>query len=225
MEVIHMARRSPMQRFAMLTASSAVVAAGVLLPTSAFAAQATPHTATAPTTAAAQGHQEQAVADPAEKWVEITDAPSGIKFKLPGKPEVEKFSQPAADGSTVTGRMYSVEKADGTVVIFTVYDVPGTAANANIGLEGFRQGFSEEFGKTATSTSAKQTTVDGHPAVDAHLSTKDSAPLTGSSCYIAGDSHVIGIVTLGPAADAKAVDQMHQQTLDGVRIPSSSTSA
>ncbi|MER5185682.1 hypothetical protein ABT009_46815 [Streptomyces sp. NPDC002896] len=209
----------------MFTASTAVVAGGVLLPTSAFAAPAAPHMGTMTTISATQGGHDQAVADPAEKWVETTDAPSGIKFKLPGKPKVEEFSEPADDGSIVTGRMYSVEKADGTFVILAVYDVPGTPANANLGLEGFREGFSEEFGKTATSTSGEKTTVDGHPAVDARLSTKDSAPLVGSSCYIAGDTHVIGITTVGHAADEKTVDQMHQQTLDGIRIPSSDAPA
>ncbi|MBA4867162.1 hypothetical protein H1V43_38965 [Streptomyces sp. PSKA54] len=221
-----MALRSPKQRFAIFAASTAVAAGGVLLPTSAFAASATPHVGTVTTIAATQGSQgQQDAADPAEKWVETTDAPSGITFKLPGKPSVQEFSETGADGTTISGRQYMLAGTDGVVTVFVVYDAPGTQENLKNGLEGVRETFSTEFGETATSTSGKKTTVDGNPALRTDLSTKDDDPQTGSACIIAEENHMVHVLTLGDAADEKAVDEMHQQTLDNVHTPSSSGSS
>jgi len=225
-----MAKRSRKQNFAMLTASTVVAAGAVLLPTSAFAAPATPHTGTETTIAATyDGHGQYDgqydTADTSEKWVETTDAPSGITFKLPGKPEVEDISETGPDGTTTTGRMYTVETADGALIGLVVYDVPGTTANLHDVLQGFRQGFTEEGGETATVSRGEETTVNGHPALDARLSVEGSEPLLGSTCLIGDETHIVQTATLGPAADEEAVDQMHQQTLDGVSMPSSAPSS
>lgn len=207
-----MTHRSRTQRILMLAASTPLVTAGVLLPTSAFAAPATPHAGTVTTTTAGHG-----LTAPGVEWVETTDSPSGITFKLPGKATVENFSE-SADGTTITGRLYTVETADGFVV-FAVTDLPGAQEYLHEGLQGFVQEFNKESGETLTSTSTQKTTVDGHPALDSRLATKGSDPMVGSTRLIADDTHVTQAVTMGPVANEKAVNLMHQQVLASIHIP------
>ncbi|MFF2134168.1 hypothetical protein ACFVW1_54505, partial [Streptomyces olivochromogenes] len=121
MDVISMAHRSATQHLLMLTASTALAAGGVLLPTSAVATPETPGVGTIPTVAAwPSGHGHPGITNPGVEWVETTDAPSGITAKLPGKAKVEKKSIPV-DGKSVNARSYGVETADGGVG-FIVHD-------------------------------------------------------------------------------------------------------
>lgn len=213
-----MTRRSRKQRFLMLAASTAVAAGGVLLPTSAFAAPETPHVGSVTTmTAEHGGHSHHGITTPAVKWVKTTDSPSGITAKLPGKATVQKLSVPA-DGTTVTGRVYSVRTDDG-LVGFAVLDIRGGQQHLNEGLQGFLEGYNKSTGETLASTSSQKTTVDGHPALDARLSTKESDRRVGATRFIADDTHVVQAVTLGSGANKKAMDQMHQQLLASIRIP------
>ncbi|MGW7048143.1 hypothetical protein ACWGDT_36780 [Streptomyces avermitilis] len=218
-----MALRIRTQNFAMFAASTAVVAGGVLLPTSAFAAPAAPpHTGTVTTTAATHGGQgHQAAADPAEGWVEISDPPSGIKFRMPANPTVENTTGTGPDGETITGRKYSAKTHDGTTNVY-VYDIPGKPEYLDYGAREVSQAFKEAWGVTATSTSQK-TTVDGHPARETHLSSNVRA---GSDTIIAADdAHVIEFMSLGPAADEKATAEVHKQAVGSVQIATSEAPA
>ena len=213
-----MTRLSRTQRILMLTASTAVAAGGVLLPTSAFAAPETPHVGSVTTMAAGHaGHSHQGITIPADEWVKTTDAPSGITVKLPGKATVQKLSIPAG-GTTVTGRVYSVETDNGFFG-FAVIDVPGGQEDLHEGLQGFLEGYNEGAGETLTSSSIRKTTIDGRPALDARLSTKGSDRVVGAARFIADDTHVVQAVTLGSATNKKAMDQMHQQLIASIRIP------
>jgi hypothetical protein len=216
-----MALRIRTQRFAMFAASTAVVAGGVLLPTSAFAA--TPHVGTVTTASAAQGGQDhRAAADPAENWVEITDAPTGITFRLPAEPTVENVSEPGRDGRTITGRQYSVETVDGSAaIVFTVYDAPGTTENLDNGIKEICKNYKELSDATATST-IDETQVDGHPAREAHLSSKTD--VGAASVVAADDAHIVEFASLGPVAEEQAMAELHQQISDSVSIPSSGSS-
>ncbi|GAA5707295.1 hypothetical protein SM007_34095 [Streptomyces avermitilis] len=214
-----MTRRSQKQRFLMLAASTAVVAGGVLLPTSAFAATPeTPQVGSVTTMGAGHGgHSHHDIAKPAVKWVKTTDSPSGITVKLPGKATLQKLSAPAG-GTTVTGRVYSVKTDDG-LVGFVVLDVPDGQEYLNDGLQGFLEGYNEASRDTLTSTSSQKTTVDGRPALDARLSTKGSDRKVGAARFIADDTHIVQAVTLGSAANEKDMDQIHRQILASIRIP------
>jgi hypothetical protein len=202
-----MTHRSQKQRILMLAASTAVVAGGVLLPTTAFATPQTPH----------GGHSHHSVTIPAVKWVKTTDAPSGITVRLPGKATVQKLSVPAVD-MTVSGRVYTVKTDDG-IVGFAVLDLPGGQEDLYEGLRGFLEGYKEGSGDTLTSTSSRKTTVDGRPALDTRLATKGSDRMVGAARFIGDDTHVVQAVTLGSAANEKDMDRMHQQIVASIRIP------
>ncbi|MFJ9965163.1 hypothetical protein [Streptomyces avermitilis] len=217
--MISMTRRSQKQRFLMLAASTAVIAGGALLPSNAFAAAPeTPHVGGVTTRGAGHGgHSHQGIAKPAAKWVKTTDSPSGITVKLPGKATVQKVSAPAG-ATTVTGRVYSVKTDDG-LVGFAVLDLPGGQENLNDGLQGFLEGYNEVSRDTLTSTSSQKTTIDGHPALDARLSTKGGDRKVGAARFIADDTHIVQAVTLGSAANEKDVDLIHRQILASIRFP------
>ncbi|MGW2562343.1 hypothetical protein ACWCXB_24425 [Streptomyces sp. NPDC001514] len=190
----------------------------MLLPTSSFAAPATPHIGAVITTGAGQGvHGLHGKDISTAKWVETTDAPSGIKFKLPEKAEVQEISE---SGLTPAARVYMVQTAEGINSAVIVYDIPGTQAALSEGLQEFLRGYNEGPGENLTVTSSKQTTVDGRPALDATLAdAKAGGKERGSVRLIADDTHVVQVVTLGSKANEKAVNEMHQQLVAGVRIP------
>ncbi len=117
-DVNFMNRRSHFQRLLLLAASTTVIAGGAVLPSSAMAATAAPHTATVTTVAPDHdAHRQHGGPASAEQWVETTDAVSGIKFRLPGKPDVMQFTQ-AVDG--MNGRLYKV-RTDNGVIVFAVF--------------------------------------------------------------------------------------------------------
>lgn len=216
-----MALRIRTQRFAMFAASTAVVAGGVLLPTSAFAAPATsPHVSTVTTVTATQdGQDPDGVADPAENWVEITDEPTGITFRLPAEPTVQEVTEPYVDGGTYTGRQYSVETNDGSAaIVFTVYDVPGTEENLDMGIKQICKNY-EDLSDPAAATSSQETEVDGRPAREAHLSSQTD--VGAASLIAADDAHIVEFLSLGPATEEQAMAEIHQQISDSVSIPSS----
>jgi hypothetical protein len=218
-----MALRIRTQRFAMFAASTAVVAGGVLLPTSAFAAPATSsHVSTVTTVTATQdGQDPNGVADPAENWVEITDEPTGITFRLPAEPTVEDISERGADGETYTGRSYSVETSDGSAAIaFNVYDVRGAQVDLDLAIEEVCKKYEDLSDATATSA-VEETTVDGHPAREARLSSQTDV---GSASVAADGAHLVGFMSLGPVGEEAAMAELHQQVSDSVSIPSSEES-
>ncbi|MFD7445988.1 hypothetical protein [Streptomyces sp. NPDC059909] len=215
-----MTHRARPQRLLVLTATTALAAAGVLLPTSSFAAPATPQISTVTTTEAGQGVPGHHGTDitPAT-WAETTDAPSGVTFKLPGKPTVQEIPK-SLDGLTPGARVYMAQSAEGIHSAVIVYDVPGSQATLSVGLQEFLRGYNAGSGERLTAGNSRQTTVDGRPALDAPLAAaKGGGKDSGSVRLIADDTHVVQIVTIGPKANEKAVKKTHQQLLAGVRIP------
>ena len=121
-----MTRRHPTQRRLTFAALTGLAAAGVLLPTTAFATPQAPHPGTATTVVSAvqTGHGS---ARPGVAWVNTTDSPSGITIRLPGKAEVQKFTVPTG-AKSINGRLYMVETADNVVAV--AYAAAGTSPEA-----------------------------------------------------------------------------------------------
>lgn len=211
-----MTRRHPTQRRLTFAALTGLAAAGVLLPTTAFATPQAPHPGTATTVVSAvqTGHGS---ARPGVTWVNTTDSPSGITIRLPGKAEVQKFTVPTG-AKSINGRLYMVETADNVVAV-AVFDLPGAQGRLNDGLQGFLRSYNAGPGDSLTSTSSRKATVDGHPALDAHLATKKNPRTVGATRFISDGTHVVQAVTLGPEAKTKDVDQMHQQLIAGIHMP------
>ncbi|MFF4353291.1 hypothetical protein [Streptomyces sp. NPDC001530] len=211
-----MTSRSQFQRL-LLTASSAVVAVGALLPSSAFAATAAPQTGMVTEVAAAHGSPGPfGSAASAARWVDVTDAESGIRIQLPGKSDVLRFTE-AKDG--VDGRFYMV-KTDYGIVAFAVVDAPGTAPTLDDELKSFLDGFNRSSGDKLTSTGLHKSTIDGRPALDAHL--KSSQGLVGATRIIDDGEHAVQMATIGPKKNAKPLDEMHQRLLSTLRMPPTS---
>ncbi|MFE0515203.1 hypothetical protein [Streptomyces sp. NPDC058964] len=195
-----MTLRTRFQRHALLAASAAVVTGGVLLPGSAFAATQAPP----PPSPIAAAH-----------WVEITDAPSGIKAELPAKPEVQKFTK-AKDG--IDGRVYMAGNDD-RVTGFGVFDVHG-AKDLKDNLRAFLAGFNEDSRSrrdVLSSTSTKATEVDGRRALDAQLSAEDGT--VGSTRIIDEGSHYVQLVSISSKKEAASMAGTHQRLLDSLRMP------
>ncbi|MFB6822102.1 hypothetical protein ACFCXA_10995 [Streptomyces virginiae] len=207
-----MTHRSRTQRLALLSASTALVTAGLLPSTSAFAAPApaaavaAAPTPTPPSTPSAQGA------------VRTTDPPSGISAELPGKAKVRSGSIPL-DGKPVGARVYGVETPGGGTA-FAVYDVPGDRLPPEDALKGFVDAYGLMGGGTLTSENVRKTTVDGHPALDASLTgVEGSEKLAGSIRVISDDDHVVMALTFVPEENEKDLNAMHKQLLDSLRIP------
>ncbi|SFG21869.1 hypothetical protein [Streptomyces mirabilis] len=212
-----MTRRSHFQRLLLLAASTTVIAGGAVLPSSAMAATATPHTATVTTVAADHdAHRQHGSPASAQQWVETTDAVSGIKFRLPGKPEVMQFTQ-AVDG--MNGRLYKV-RTDNGVIVFAVFDLPCAQGELDDALRGLVDGYNagtQSPKHKLSSTGVHKVTVHGQPGLDARLSAPDGA--AGSARLIAGDTHFTEMISLSPKGKEKPMQETYQQLLASVHNP------
>ncbi|AVH57412.1 MULTISPECIES: hypothetical protein [Streptomyces] len=210
---------SQFRRLLLLTASSSVIAAGVLLPSSAFAATTAPQTGIVATVGTADGSSgPNGSAASAARWVDTIDAKSGIRIQLPGKSDVQHFTE-AKDGGDA--RLYMVD-ADYAIVGFAVFDAPGTAPAPDDDLKSFLDGFNKTRspGDKLTTTGADESTIDGRPALDAAL--KSSNGLVGATRIIYDGDHVVLMVTIGSNENAKPLDKMHQHLLATLRMPHTS---
>ncbi|MCM9080258.1 MULTISPECIES: hypothetical protein [Streptomyces] len=213
-----MTHRSRTQRLALLSASTALVTAGLLPSTTAFAAPAPAAAAGVAVTAAAAPTPTPPPTQPSQAAVKTTDPPSGISAELPGKAKVRSGSIPL-DGKTVGARVYGVETPGGATG-FAVYDVPGDRLPLEDALKGFVNAYGLMGGGTLTSENVRKTTVDGHPALDATLTGVDGTEvLAGSIRLISDDDHVIMALTFVPEENEKNLNAMHKQLLDSLQIP------
>ncbi|MEV7616565.1 hypothetical protein [Streptomyces sp. NPDC089799] len=210
-----MTSHSRIQRLVVLAASTAL-ATGTLLPST----TASPAPAPSPSGAVtmplvAHGSREQrATAVPAGEWVKVTDPPSGITAELPGKATVLAVT---LDGKP--GRGYRADFPGGGMM-FTVHDIPGDQIPLEDYLQGFLSLVNATGGDPFTSSDVRKTTVDGRPALDARLATKeDGRPQTGFVRFIADDTHLVQALTFGPEADQKALKEMHERLLASISIP------
>ncbi len=215
-----MTRRSRRQRLLLLSASTVLVVGGAAPAGTAFAAPATPHVGAATTMPAGYGgHERHGTSVPAVEWVETKDPPSGITAEFPGKATVQESSIPV-EGKTVNGRYYRVDITKDEGVGLAVFDMPGDQYSLDENLQGFLDGYSiVTGGETLTSTNVRKTTVDGHPVLDARLSAEEGEGAVGFLRLIADDDHLVHAVTFGPAANEKALKEMHERFLAGIRIP------
>ncbi|MFD8391243.1 hypothetical protein ACFV2N_19105 [Streptomyces sp. NPDC059680] len=202
-----MVRLSKFQRLTLLAASTTVITAGVLSAGSAFAAPAAPHTA-AVTTA---GHP-----DAAPRWKQITDSPSGITVRLPGKPVVQKYS---AHG--VNSRSYLVPTGYGAMG-FSVFDGPGKAPDKpwdlKTGLKGAVDGYnSGDVGARLRSTDVHDGTKDGDHYLEARLVGADGR--TGHIRMVDHGEQAMMVMIVGTDDQRHAVDQDYRQVLDSIKAP------
>ncbi|MCX4959809.1 hypothetical protein [Streptomyces virginiae] len=210
-----MTHRSRTQRLALLSASTALVTAGLLPSTAAFAAPASAAAAGAVATAPTPTPPPT---QPSQDAVKTTDPPSGISAELPGKAQVRSGSIPL-DGKTVAARVYGVETPDGATG-FAVYDMPGDRLPLEDALKGFVDAYALMGNGTLTSENVRKTTVDGHPALDATLTGEDGAGSTvGSIRFISDDDHLVMALTYGPEEDEKDLNAKHKQLLDSLQVP------
>ncbi|MGW3148820.1 MULTISPECIES: hypothetical protein [Streptomyces] len=194
-----MTLRTRFHRHALL-AASVVVTGGVLLPGSAFAATEAPP----PTSAGTADH-----------WVEVTDAPSGIKVELPGKPEVKKYTE-AKDG--MDGRIYMAGNDD-QITGFAVFDVHGAKDlkdNLRAFLGGYNQ-YSQSPSDVLTSTVTKESDVNGRRTLDARLTAKDGT--VGSTRFIDDGSHYVQLLSISSKKQAASMTPTYRQLLDSLRMP------
>lgn len=223
MGVIRMTHRSRTQRLALLSASTALVTAGLLPSTAAFAAPASAAaagavTATAAAAAAAAPTPTPPPTQPSQEAVKTTDPPSGISAELPGKAQVRSGSIPM-DGKAVAARVYGVETPDGATG-FAVYDMPGDRLPLEDALKGFVDAYALMGNGTLTSENVRKTTVDGHPALDATLTGEDGDGSTvGSIRFISDDDHLVMALTYGPEENEKDLNAKHKQLLDSLQVP------
>ncbi|MFI8389276.1 hypothetical protein [Streptomyces sp. NPDC085540] len=209
-----MTHRSRTQRLALLSASTALVTAG-LLPSA--TASATPARAAAVAAAAPTPTPTSPSAQPTQS-VKTTDPPSGITAQLPGKAKVRMGAIPMESGSVDT-RVYGVETPDGATG-FAVYDMPGDQIPLEDALKGFVDAYGLTGGGTLTTEDVRKTTVDGHPALDANLTGEGpDGPAVGSIRFISDDDHLVMALTYGPEAKEKDLDATHQQLLNSLQIP------
>ncbi|MGW7368520.1 hypothetical protein ACWGI8_35135 [Streptomyces sp. NPDC054841] len=122
-----------------------------------------------------------------------------------------------AGGPPAPGRLYSANTPE-AYTAFTVTDAPATSQTSlEKDLESFVGGWNSEPGPTLTVISSQKTTVDGRPALDARLSTNQGD--VGVIRFISDDKHVVTAMTMGPEANEKTVNEMHQQLLNSIHIP------
>ncbi|MER5730797.1 hypothetical protein ABT084_21135 [Streptomyces sp. NPDC002138] len=198
-----MTHRSLRQRLVIHATCVALATAGALLPAHAWAA------------GPVMPRLPMARALPAADWVEVTDNPSGITFKLPAPPKLTRTSKP-------TCRTYTAASA-ATSQTVAVCDIPGTDKMEY--LYSTADGALDSFRKKAGSdvdSGTQETEVDGRPALDLHASGKNDPPhrLLFTARYIADDPYTVSALSFAYAKNEKALDQEHQQLLDSLRIPS-----
>ncbi|MFJ9855422.1 hypothetical protein [Streptomyces sp. NPDC101150] len=198
------------QRLLMYGSSVALAAGGVLIPNGALTSGMKPHRATAPTIAAG-------FKIPAVNWAEVTDPPSGITVRLPGKVKVTESSDPPC-------RDYSAEMTETHVlVLFTICDAAETPKMSDLqaAAKGSTDGFRKQSDNVAIKSSTRETKFDGHPTLDLRLSTKAGGPDSsiGAFRYISDDSHFIIAQTMGDAQNEKSLNSTHKQLITGIRIP------
>lgn len=212
-----MTHRSRTQRLALLSASTALVTAGLLPSTTAFAAPAPAAAAGVAVTAAAAPTPTPPPTQPSQAAVKTTDPPAASRPNSPGRPR--SAPAPSLDGKTVGARVYGVETPGGATG-FAVYDVPGDRLPLEDALKGFVNAYGLMGGGTLTSENVRKTTVDGHPALDATLTGVDGTEvLAGSIRLISDDDHVIMALTFVPEENEKNLNAMHKQLLDSLQIP------
>ncbi|MFE2972349.1 hypothetical protein ACFXKC_54190 [Streptomyces sp. NPDC059340] len=211
-----MTHRSHFQRLLLLAVSTTVIAGGAVLPSSALAATAAPHTAVTTLAADHDAHRQHGSATSAKQWVETTDTASGITFRLPEKPKVEHWTKTKGRAS---GRFYTV-KNDHGIVGLGVIDASGAQLNLNDCLRSFVGGYNAESHSSKyklSSTDVHKTTVNGRPALDARLSAPDGT--VGSARFIHDGDHYVVAVSLGLKEKERPMSESYQQLLASIHMP------
>ncbi|MGW6980349.1 hypothetical protein ACWGE1_13005 [Streptomyces sp. NPDC054932] len=196
------------------TAAAAALVTGGVLPSAATAtAVATGAAAPTPTPTPATSAPPTA-----EDWVKNTDAPSGISADLPGTAEVRKSSV-LVDGRTVDVRAHVLDTPTGGTG-FVVHDLPGNLHPLEDNLTSFVNAYNRLGQGVMTTSRIRRTTVDGRPALDAHVSGKEGPDLAvGSIRIVSDDDHLVMVMTYGPVENEKDLKEMHERVVDSLRIP------
>ncbi|MGW1807742.1 hypothetical protein [Streptomyces sp. NPDC002078] len=184
-----MVRLSRFHRLALLTASTAVITGGVLSQGSAFADT---------------------------QWQKITDSPSGITVRLPGKPVVQKYSDHG-----VNSRDYVVPTGYGALG-FSVFDGPGKAPDKpwdlRTGLKAAVDGYnSSDTSARLHSTDVHAGTKDGDRYLEARLVGAEGR--VGHIRLVDHGKQSIVVMTVGTGRQRAAVDRDYRQVLDSIKTP------
>ncbi|MGW1166495.1 hypothetical protein [Streptomyces sp. NPDC002550] len=182
-----MVRLSTLHRLALLAASTTVITGGVLAQGSAFAAT---------------------------QWQQITDAPSGITVRLPGRPAVQKYSDHG-----VNSRDYVVPTGYGALG-FSVFDGPGKAPDKpwdlKTGLKAAVDGYNSSDAEARLhSTGVHDGTEDGDHYLEAGLVGADGK--VGHIRMVDHGRQALMIMTIGTGDRRDAVDRDYRQVLDSIK--------
>jgi hypothetical protein len=186
---ISMVRLSRFHRLALLAASTAVITGGALSQGSAFAAT---------------------------QWQQITDSPSGISVRLPGKPVMQRYSDHG-----VNSRDYVVPTRYGALG-FSVFDGPAHAQaepwDLKTGLKSAVDGYnSADTGAGLRSTDVHEGAKDGDRYLEAKL--VGVGGRTGHIRFVDHGRQSIVVMTVGHDDQRDAVDRDYRQVLDSVKVP------
>ncbi|MER6068759.1 hypothetical protein ABT187_07840 [Streptomyces sp. NPDC001817] len=188
-----MTRLSTSRRLALLAASTAVLTGGALAHGSAFAAA---------------------------QWNKITDAPSGISVRLPGKPQVQKTTD-----NGVNCRDYVATTGYGAVG-FSVFDEPGSDPAKPWDLKGGLKGAVDGYNSADPSTALRSTDVhDGTEHGDRYLEAKlvGAHGRTGHIRLVDHGRQAIMIMNVGTGDQRRTVDRDYQQVLHSIHAPDHGT--
>ncbi|MFG3659614.1 hypothetical protein [Streptomyces sp. NPDC047706] len=202
---------SKIQRVALLAASTTVITAGVLVPTSAFAAAA-PVGVVTTTVAGSAGS-----ADAAAQWTQTTDAPSGVTVQLPGQAHTETIDE---DG--IEARVHDVT-TDYGFIRFTVFEGPDDGQGWDLTgslqkqLDMHNKDAAQSSGATLTGEDVQEgTTAEGLPALDAALTATDGT--AGDTRLIDLGPYMVQVVVLGTTDDQQAMEADYLRVLNGLEL-------
>ncbi|HEX6198572.1 MAG TPA: hypothetical protein VFZ37_21895 [Jiangellaceae bacterium] len=159
------------------------------------------------TTGSGPALPEQATADESE-WVELTDEPSGIRFKMPEPTEPQADSATMPDGTPVTLRQYSLLTERDVELGVNVIDTPGTDYDFDAGIDGVAGTLDGEVISTA------ETEVGGDPAVDVEISYGEGYIVFFR--LVTGEEHIVQSLASGPESERAAVRRTHRRLSESV---------
>ncbi|MEU0049241.1 hypothetical protein [Streptomyces sp. NPDC006309] len=220
-----MTRPATYRRLALLAASTTVITAGALLPTSAFAAPPAPHTTTVALAGTGTGigtgtmtrtsSAEAGGTGSVGRWTDITDEGSGITAQLPGQPKTQRLDDQ-------NGRAHQVRTAYGGIG-FSVFDggdfdLPATLKE---NLDHYNDDSGSPDDVLRSDHVRKGATDDGSPTLDADLVAADGT--VGHTTYTVVKDHLLELYVIGTHDKADAIQADYDQLMDSVRLSGGDT--
>jgi hypothetical protein len=147
-------------------------------------------------------------------WTTVVDEPSGAQIDLPEAARPTSETAPDAGGSSVTLRNYATTAAGGAVEVgFNVLDTHGGRYDFDEGVEQVASSLDGEV------VSTKETTVDGHDAVDVEVSYGQGNVVLFQ--LVNADDHVLQPLVAGPADSRELVEETYEHLTGSLDVEGS----